>query len=158
MALCSNHRNPEYRPKNGTSGGATCTGNTDELPWLQLTGEHVGRSGNSAVRSRRLPEYSKASITSSHSVTRSSADSTSKQTCASCRSQATPAKATEAGLTCGANKPSYLAKFGNYIATLLVALGAMGTVLALALYQAGFFHYLAKKSPENWFLNFLFGA
>ncbi|UZZ64549.1 hypothetical protein [Curvibacter phage PCA1] len=158
MALFSNHRSSQYHPKNGQSVAVTCTGNTDKQPYLRLTGEHAEPSGNSVVRSRRLPAYSKASITSSHSSTRLSADSTSKQTCASSHSQATAAKVTEAGPTCGASKASFSKLICDYLTGLLVGVGAMAAALGVALYQAGFFHHLANKSPDNWFLNFLFGA
>lgn len=159
MGLFSDHRSSPYHPKSsGASGGVTSTGDTGELPYLQLTDMRAEPIGYSAARSQRSRGFSTASITSSHSGTRSSADSTSKQTCESSHSHATPAKATEAGPICGASKVSCLKGLADYFATLLVAVGAMSTVLLVVLYQAGFFHYLAKTSPENRFLNFLFGA
>lgn len=159
MGLFSDHRSSQYHPKSsGTSGGATSTGDTGELPYLQLTDMRAAHIGNSAVRSQRSRGFSKALTTSCRPDTRSSADSTSKQTCASSHFQATPAKATEPGPICGASKVSCLRGLVDYFATLLVAVGAMSTVLLVVLYQAGFFHYLAKTSPENRFLNFLFGA
>lgn len=158
MGRFSPHRASASHRKTVLFGGVICTVSSAEQAYLRLTGEPAARTGNSAVPSPRSQACSKASITSSHSSTPLSADSMSKPTCASSHCLPTPAKETDAGPICGVNKLSFSSAMTDFFATVLVAIGVMFTVLTVVFYQAGFFHFLAKKSPENNLLKFLFGA